>query len=268
QFIQAEPASRVGLIQALDTYRSTPQAAVTQTQRGEEMTDSSYDREPRYAKYLSRIIRPFPNFDFFFIKGVRDKAVEALQLRLGSRVLDLGCGSGGSFPYLVKAVGATGTVVGVDISPQSCINARRRVKSNGWRNVEVFEAPAEKVELTGVYDGALMFAAPDVFASETALAHILPRLKNHARVAIFGGKLSDSRWGKLLNPLLQGVSRKFSPHTPVPDQAPWLLLGKQFEEFQIQQYFFGLMFLAYGTIRQPAEVSNNSFKPNPLRGSA
>ena len=231
------------------------------------MTNSSYDREPRYAKYLSRIIRPFPNFDFFFIKGIRDKAVEALQLRLGSRVLDLGCGGGGSFPYLVKAVGANGTVAGVDISPQSCKNARRRVKSNGWCNVEVFEAPAEKVELTGVYDGALMFAAPDVFASETALAHILPRLKDQARVAIFGAKLSDNRWGALLNPLLQGVTKKLSPHTPVPDEAPWLLLSKQLEEFQIQQYFFGSMFLAYGTIRQHAPVSNYSLKPKPLHGS-
>lgn len=222
------------------------------------MADSSNSREPRYARYLSRFIRPFPNFDFFFIKSIRDKAVNALQLRLGSRVLDLGCGSGGSFPYLVESVGANGTVVGIDISPQSCINARRRIKSNGWRNVVVIGAPAEKVQLTGVYDGALMFAAPDVFASDAALAHILPHLKEHARIAIFGGKLSDHRWGRLLNPLLQGVSRKLSPHTPIPDEAPWSLLSKQLEEFQIQQYFFGLMFLAYGTVRQPAQVSNNS----------
>ena len=225
---------------------------VIHTQTGEEMIDSSYHREPHYAKYLSRIIRPFPNFDFFFIKGIRDKAVEALQLRLGSRVLDLGCGGGGSFPYLVKAVGANGTIVGVDISPQSCINARRRVKSNGWPNVEVLQAPAEKVELAGLYDGALMFAAPDVFASESALANILPRLKDHARVAIFGAKLSDDRWGRLLNPLLQSVPRKLSPHTPIPDEAPWLHLSKQLEGVQVQQYFFGSMFLAYGTRRQPA----------------
>jgi ubiquinone/menaquinone biosynthesis C-methylase UbiE len=124
------------------------------------MNHSSHNQEPPYARYLSRLVRPFSNFDFFFIKSARDRAVHALQLSAGGRVLDLGCGGGGSFPYLVKAVGSTGKVVGVDISPESCINARRRVGSNGWKNVEVIEASAEAVDLSECYDGAVMFAAP------------------------------------------------------------------------------------------------------------
>jgi len=236
--------------------------------RGENMRTNSYSHEPRYARYLSRLIRPFPNFDFFFIKGIRDKAVAALLLHPGARVLDLGCGGGGSFPYLVKAVGPNGAVIGVDISPQSCINARRRIQSNGWSNVEVIEAPADKADLVGAYDGALMFAAPDVFASESALASILPRLKEHARVAIFGAKLSGSVWGKLMNPLLQLLSSKLSPHTPALDEAPWALLSRQLEELHVQEYFFGSMFLAYGTVKVAVPAPNNSFKPNPLRGSA
>ena len=60
---------------------------------------------PPYARYLVHLIRPFPNFDIFFIKPLRQKAVQHLQLKPGDRVLDVGCGPGGTFPYLVDAVG-------------------------------------------------------------------------------------------------------------------------------------------------------------------
>ena len=214
------------------------------------MSDSSYDHEPPYAKHLSRLIRPFSNFDFFFIKPVRDKAVQALQLSPGGQVLDLGCGGGGSFPYLVRAVGSTGKVVGVDISPQTCVNARRRVSSNGWKNVEVIEASADRVDLSGQYDGALMFAAADVYASESALANILPYLKGRARIAIFGAKLSDGRLSKLLNPFFLFMCRKLSPATPLPDAAPWGLLASRLEDLYVQELFFGSMFLACGTLKE------------------
>jgi SAM-dependent methyltransferase len=213
------------------------------------MSDSSYNHEPPYARYLSRLIRPFSNFDFFFIKHVREKAVQTLQLSSGGKVLDLGCGSGGSFPFLVKAVGPTGKVVGVDISPESCINSRRRIERNGWKNVDLIESSAQSVDLVGRYDGALMFAAPDVYASDSALANILPCLKRHARIAIFGARLSDGRLSKLLNPFFLFMCRKLSPSTPLPDAAPWGLLASRLEDLKVQELFFGSMFLAYGTLK-------------------
>ena len=69
-------------------------------------------------RYLARLIRPFPDFDFFFVKHLRARAVEKLRLRPGDRVLDLGCGPGASFPYLHESVTESGVVVGVEISPE------------------------------------------------------------------------------------------------------------------------------------------------------
>lgn len=212
------------------------------------MKKNSHGVEAPYARYLSRAIRPFPDFDFFFIKSVRAKAVEWLRLQQGERVLDLGCGPGGSFPFLVEVVGASGSVIGVDIGHQSCINARRRIERNGWKNVEVIEAPAQDVRLTGIYDAALMFAAPDVFASEAALENIFPHLRDGARVAIFGAKLSDRFPGRLLNPVLRKVVATLSPATPVPDDQPWKILAKRIDGLQVEEYFFGSMFLAAGSL--------------------
>lgn len=219
------------------------------------MNENQHGAEAPYARYLSRLIRPFPNFDFFFIKPVREKAVEWLQLKQGGRVLDIGCGPGGSFPYLVQAVGASGEVVGVDVSPQSCINARKRIERNGWPNVSVFEGGAQEVPLNGTFDGVLMFAAPDVFASETALENIFLHLRENARVVFFGAKMSDGRLGQLLNPVLRKAVAKLSPATPIPDEAPWKLVASRVKSLHVEEYFFGLMFLASGSV-----VAKNSVK--------
>jgi hypothetical protein len=66
------------------------------------MAQGRKDLTPPYV-YLIRVFRPFPDFDPPFIKPVRQKAVELLDLKKGDRVLDVGCGPGGSFPYLVHA---------------------------------------------------------------------------------------------------------------------------------------------------------------------
>jgi ubiquinone/menaquinone biosynthesis C-methylase UbiE len=173
----------------------------------------------------SLLIRPFPKFDFFFIKALRQKAVRLLQLKSGDRVLDAGCGPGGSFPYLVNAVGPSGQVVGVEISPLTAINTRKRISKNGWNNVQVMVADAKEVSLEGTFDGLLMFAAADVYASSQALANILPHLKVDSRVVIFGGKFSRHRMGGVLNLFFRSAFSKLTFHsTPGLNYEPWTLL--------------------------------------------
>ena len=214
-----------------------------------ERGSTTRERTPPYFRYLVRVIRPFPDFDFAFIKPLRAKAVALLELAPGARVLDLGCGPGGSLPYLRQAVGPSGEVVGVEISPDVVVNARRRVARHRWGNVNVVEAAAETVALAGAFDGALMFGAPDVYGSEEALANVLPRLRPHARIVIFGAKTSRRRAGWVLNGLLRSVFPKLSFRTtPVPDHEPWRLLATRLDSLTVEEYFFGSMFLAAGSL--------------------
>jgi cyclopropane fatty-acyl-phospholipid synthase-like methyltransferase len=204
---------------------------------------------PGYFRVLIRVIRPFPDFDFAFIKPLRAKAVALLQLAPGARALDLGCGPGGSLPFLVDAVGPAGEVVGVEISPEVALNARRRIERHHWANVHIVEAPAETASLDGAFDGALMVGAPDVFGSKVALANILPCLRPGARVVFFGAKTSRRRLGWVLNPLLRAIFPKMSfPSTPVPDDAPWRALAPHLRDLVVEEHFFGWMFLASGTV--------------------
>ena len=211
-------------------------------------------KDPLYARYLVYLTKPFPNFDFSFIKPVRQKAVKLLNLKQGDRVLDAGCGSGGSFPYLYKSVGPQGEVIGVEISPRTTTNTRKRISKNEWKNVHVIEADARTVNLTGKFDGLLMFAAPDVFASEEALSNIFPHLKENARIAIFGAKISNRRFGWILNGLLRLAFAKLSfSSTPKMENEPWTRLQERLVQINIEEYFFGWMFLAWGHVDSRAE---------------
>src|SRR2546430_881104 len=49
-------------------------------------------------------------------RGIRDRAVRKLELEHGDIVLEVGCGTGRSLPYLEAAVGPSGHVFGVDLS--------------------------------------------------------------------------------------------------------------------------------------------------------
>ena len=226
----------------------TDESALRRGRKNVKESDKVDIREhtPPYARYLVRLIRPFPNFDWSFIKPLRQRAAQLLQLKPGDRVLDVGCGPGGSFPYLVDAVGPSGEVVGVEISPEIAINARRRIEENGWSNVRVIEADAKAVKLEGRFDGLLSFAAADIYASPQALANLLPYLKDDARVVAFGAKLSHRGLGKAFNLLFRSLWKLSFSSTPALNYEPWTPLANGVAELHVQEYFFGCMFLAWG----------------------
>jgi len=206
------------------------------------------DREltPPYARYLVPLIRPFPNFDLFFVKSLRQRAVRRLQLHPGDRVIDAGCGPGGSFPLLVDAVTQSGVVVGVEISPDMALTAKKRVEKNGWTNVEVIVGDAKKVELQGTFDALLLLGAPDVYASPAALANLAPYLKRDARIVAFGAKLSHRGLGKAFNSIFRLLFSKATfSSTPQLDYEPWKTLESCVGALAVEELFFGWMFMAW-----------------------
>jgi arsenite methyltransferase len=71
-----------------------------------------------------------------------DQVVKALALKPGATVADIGAGSGYFTVRLAEAVGETGRVLAVDISPDMVLHMNRRLRDVGIRNVQtVLSAP-------------------------------------------------------------------------------------------------------------------------------
>jgi ubiquinone/menaquinone biosynthesis C-methylase UbiE len=73
----------------------------------------------------------------------------ALGLEAGERVLDIGCGGGGQSITAAQAVGATGAVVGVDVSEALAALARRRATEVGAANVTFVVSDAQVQTIDG-----------------------------------------------------------------------------------------------------------------------
>ncbi len=68
-----------------------------------------------------------------------ERVMDALGVAAGSRVADVGCGDGYFVVRLARRVGSEGRVYGVDIDDNELRKLRRRVREEGFANVEIIE---------------------------------------------------------------------------------------------------------------------------------
>jgi ubiquinone/menaquinone biosynthesis C-methylase UbiE len=207
---------------------------------------------PRYFRYVLPALSPFPNFDVPFIIPFRRQAIQHLELKKGDRVLDVGCGTGASFPHLVDAVGKQGEVVGVEMSPAVAEVASRRIERNRWANVKIIQGQAQEVKLDGSFDAVFMFGANEIFTAEAALDNIFTYMKEDARVVVMGARVVENGWRKILNPVFRKLTSKLMlPSTPRLNSKPWELLEERMDECQVQQYAGGFIYLIWGSVQLP-----------------
>ncbi|HET9557213.1 MAG TPA: methyltransferase domain-containing protein, partial [Actinomycetota bacterium] len=119
---------------------------------------------------------------------------EALRAGPGDRVLDVGCGPGFYLAELVGQVGPTGSVTGVDASPQTLELARRRTE--GRDNVELHLADATALPVPdGAFDAALSVQVLEYVTDlDAALAELHRAVAPGGRVVIWDVDWSTVSW--------------------------------------------------------------------------
>lgn len=163
----------------------------------------NYDALARFYDLGDRwLSRPFAR-----IGRLRAETVERLGLKARDSVLDIGCGTGLNLPLLVEAVGPTGRVVGLDYSEGMLREARRRVESNGWSNVELVQGDAALLERVGGPFDAVMstWALGIVDDLPAALERAVDALKPGGRLAILDFRNTQAKRGlrrRLVDPVL------------------------------------------------------------------
>ena len=91
--------------------------------------------------------------------------LEALDIRLGARVLEIGAGTGWNAALMAHLVGSSGSVVSIDNQPDVARSARRHIKRAGLKNVHIVTGDgANGYPKAALYDRLITtVSCPDVF---------------------------------------------------------------------------------------------------------
>jgi arsenite methyltransferase len=114
------------------------------------------------------------------LANVPDSAVESFAgvanpfslggLQAGERVLDLGSGAGTDSLVAAQMVGASGSVTGIDMTPEMLEKARASAAEMGVANVTFIEADAERLPFDdGSYDVVISNGVIDLIPDKDAV---------------------------------------------------------------------------------------------------
>lgn len=189
----------------------------------------------------------------------RVAGIEALSLRAGQCVLDVGCGTGLSMPSLARAVGPTGLVIGVDASPAMLRRAGSRDLAAPRTLVQADATTLGAADLTADYEQRTVAAVASptpqaaLFCYALSLMHpwevawraVTELLEPGARVVVVDVAL-PSRGG----PVARGAARAAAwiggAHTGA---HPWRLLERDCADVAHSARWGGHLQIWSGTLR-------------------
>ena len=176
----------------------------------------------------------------------RRRAVDALALRSGDTVVDLACGTGANLPLLVRAVGPTGRVVGVDLSPGMLEKARQRAEAHGWRNVELVEADVRAFAFPDPVHGVLStFGLEMVPEHGDVIGRAVAALAPGGRIAVGGLRRPDG-WPEWAIRAGELVNRPFGVSRAYEEVQPWRSVEAHAEDAHYEEHLLGAVYLATG----------------------
>jgi demethylmenaquinone methyltransferase/2-methoxy-6-polyprenyl-1,4-benzoquinol methylase len=179
---------------------------------------------------------------------LRRRTIDLLRLQPGDVVLDVGAGTGLSYPWLRDGVGASGRVLAFEQSPEMFEQARAKAEREGWRNVWHTCSPAEHVTLPEPADAVLFNYTHDILRTPDAVANIVRQLKPGARVAIAGIKFFPW-WTGPLNLLAWLKNRPYNAKA-ADLWHPWDRIESYCHPFQRWTTQFGMGYIASGVIQK------------------
>jgi demethylmenaquinone methyltransferase/2-methoxy-6-polyprenyl-1,4-benzoquinol methylase len=196
----------------------------------------------------NRLARLIPFFDWLFFQppGFRRKAVERLELKPGGHVLEIGCGTGRNLPFLSDAVGPSGRVYGVDLSPGMLAKATELCKRNRWSNVELIEGDAAEYRAPVPLDGVMFGLSYNTMPHHlTVLREAWSQLRPGGRLVIMDAKLPPGLGGRLILPFSLWLMKNTMLGNPLI--KPWEDLGRLTDTLQMEQFMFGSWYICHGT---------------------
>ena len=149
-----------------------------------------------------------------FLKPWGDEILNIAKINSGESVIDIGCGAGTIAFEVLKKVGTTGKVLGIDISDPLINCAKKRKEKLGYSNIKFIHANAESYNFTYDFDvvisrfGLMFFGNP-----LQALSNIRRALKKSGKLfCVVWGTPRENQWVSI--PIT--IAKKIIKNTPPP----------------------------------------------------
>lgn len=176
----------------------------------------------------------------------RRLGIEALDLRPGDTIVEIGCGTGLNFALLEAGIGPEGTIIGVDISPAMLDRARARVTAAGWDNVELVCAAAADYRFPERVDGILATGVlnyePDY---DAVIARGATALAPGRRWVVLDYKMPRG-WRRHLAPLFVALGRSFGVSRAFMDRHPWESIQRHLCNTEMRELYGGFVYISSG----------------------
>jgi arsenite methyltransferase len=166
---------------------------------------------------------------------------DALGARAGERILDIGCGPGFYVAELIEEVGPSGSVVGLDQSPQMLAIAARRCRAHdnvAFHQAEATSLPVDDASFDAVLCVQVLEYVPEV---GRALTEMRRALRPGARLVLWDVDWTTLSWHSRDPTRMRRVLQAWDAHLAhpaLPRTLAALLRAAGFEQIRVEGHAF------------------------------
>ncbi len=205
---------------------------------------------PRYDKLAAL----FSAVALYPVQRYRKAAIRALNIQAGDTVLDIGCGTGLSFPLIEERIGPEGRLIALDYTASMLEQAANKVEAHGWQNITFIRGDAANVAALvarPVNATVAAFSLSLVPGWQQAIASAAGLLQAGGRFAVLDWQTMKARGPvRVLSPVLEWLTKRYGladPSVNFSDERPWSeVMGTYLTDMSYRDMHLGTTFLCTG----------------------
>ncbi len=176
----------------------------------------------------------------------RKMTVDALELSKGDTVVELGCGTGLNFHLVLDAIGPTGKLIGIDLVDKMLEQAKKRLKKNNWKNVELIQNDIANYsfpkQLDGIFSTGAIQYSPEY---DRIIKKGYNALKNDKKFVILDFKMSQG-YSRIFAPILIFFTKPFEASEEYLKRTAWKSIEKYFKKTSYFEGWGGFLYISIG----------------------